>query len=230
MKTYVMSDIHGCYNTFDDMLNKIGFNKDDELILLGDYIDRGPGSIKILDRLIDLKQNNYNLICLTGNHEQMMINACNDNMPAKLWTNNGGDAVLNELNVKDVNDVPNEYIHFLTFLPYYHETNDFIFAHAGLNMSKPDPLRDKESLIWIRSWENSDKLQDYLQGKRVIHGHTPTERSKIEKRFDLFKDKHHSVLDIDNGCVFAKRDDFEFGNLCCVNLTDMELIFNKNID
>jgi hypothetical protein len=49
----------------------------------------------------------------------------------------------------------------------------------------------------------------------------------IEKRFNMFKDKNHSVLDIDNGCVFSGDG---YNHLCCLNLTDMTLLFNKNID
>ena len=226
-KIYAISDIHGCNNTFNEMLNQIGLNKEDKLYLLGDYIDRGPGSIATIDKIIELKESGYNINCLTGNHEQMMLHAINEPREAMFWINNGGDAVIEELGVYNSSQVPQKYINFANELKYFIETEDFIFVHAGLNLRKTNPLTDKESLIWIRYWENHELLDEFLQGKKVIHGHTPQTKDEIIKRFNLFSQNYHSVLNIDNGCVFKREG---YNNLCCVDLTNNKLFFQQNCD
>ncbi|MBQ9633191.1 MAG: metallophosphoesterase [Lachnospiraceae bacterium] len=67
MSTYVMSDIHGCFDTFQSMLKQIGFSDQDQLILAGDYIDRGPQSDVMLSWLLDPPEN---VVLLRGNHDE----------------------------------------------------------------------------------------------------------------------------------------------------------------
>jgi serine/threonine protein phosphatase 1 len=228
MKKYAISDIHGCVNTFIETLSKIGLNKDDNLYLLGDYIDRGVGSIKIIDKIISLRQDGFNINCLTGNHEQMLLDAYKDASREYLWVVNGGSSVLKELNINSVKDIPKIYIDFLENLKYYIESDNFLFVHAGVNTHVSDPLADKESLIWIRKWYDRDGLEDWLQGRKIVHGHTPITKNEIEKTFKHFE--YGSFLNIDNGCVFSGSTSEGYGNLCCVNLTDNEILFQQNID
>jgi serine/threonine protein phosphatase 1 len=75
MGIWAISNIHGCYHTFKALLEKIGLCKEDELYLLGDYIDRGPGSKEVLDLILKLKSENFNIQCLLGNHEIMLFHA-----------------------------------------------------------------------------------------------------------------------------------------------------------
>lgn len=227
-KIYAISDIHGCSKTFVELLNQISLNQSDKLYLLGDYIDRGPGSIETIDKIIELRNSGYNIDCLTGNHEQMMLTAFKRPSEADIWLYNGGASVLDELGLHSVKQIPQKYIDFLQSLNYHFETNDFIFVHAGVDLENPNPLSDKDSLIWIRNWENPLIVDSFLQGKKIIHGHTPQKRIDIEKRFDLFVNGYNPVLNIDCGCVFTKYEGY--GNLCCVNLTDNKLHFQRNID
>ena len=226
-KIYAISDIHGCSETFTELLNKISFSTNDTLYLLGDYIDRGPSSIQTIDKIIELQSSGYNIKCLRGNHEQMMLNSIQDPSQSTLWEKNGGDKVLDELGIYSVSQIPRKYINFIEGLPYYIETDDFFFVHAGLNLQIFNPLEDKESMIWIRNWEDHIILDEFLQGKKLVHGHTPQTRVKIEKRFELFSQDYDSVLNIDNGCVFDYPD---YNSLCCVNLTDGKIYFQPNIE
>jgi serine/threonine protein phosphatase 1 len=75
MGIWAISDIHGCYRTFEALIEKIGLCKEDELHLLGDYIDREPGSKEVLDLILKLKSENYHVHCLLGNHEIMLFHA-----------------------------------------------------------------------------------------------------------------------------------------------------------
>ena len=71
MSTYVISDVHGQYNAYKKMLNKIRFTKNDFLYVLGDVIDRGPEGLRIIQDI--MKRENAEL--LLGNHECMLLNA-----------------------------------------------------------------------------------------------------------------------------------------------------------
>lgn len=227
MKTYAITDIHGCANTFIELLNQIGLNKTDRLFLLGDYIDRGPNSIKTIDKIIELQKSGYEVKCLTGNHEQMLLESFFNPLGADLWLNNGGIAVMNELRISKVNQIPQKYINFMKSLHFHLETDDFIFVHAGLDLNLKNPLNDTDSLVWIRSWEDHENLFDFCGNKRVIHGHTPQLKSRIENRFSKFVEGLHPVLNIDNGCVFQKSG---YNQLCCVDLTNNQLFFQPNCD
>jgi serine/threonine protein phosphatase 1 len=226
-KIYAISDIHGCSKTFNELLNKISFSTNDTLYLLGDYIDRGPGSIQTIDKVIELQSSGYNIKCLRGNHEQMMLNSIQHLSQSILWEKNGGDKVLDELGIHSASQIPQKYINFIEGLPYYIETDDFFFVHAGLNLQIPDPLQDKESMIWIRNWEDSELVSEFLDGKKLIHGHTPQSNQQIEKTFGYFCNGYVSVLNIDNGCVFQYPN---YNSLCLVNLTDGKLSFQPNIE
>ena len=69
MATYVMSDIHGQYDMFIELLRKINLKDEDTLYVLGDVLDRGPHPIKVLLKLMEMP----NAICLVGNHECMAV-------------------------------------------------------------------------------------------------------------------------------------------------------------
>ena len=75
MARYAISDIHGCFHTFKQLLNTIGLNKSDELILLGDYINRGKYSKEVVDFIMHLESEKYNIHCLKGNHEEMIFDS-----------------------------------------------------------------------------------------------------------------------------------------------------------
>jgi serine/threonine protein phosphatase 1 len=225
-KTYVISDIHGCFQTFQELLSRIGFSQSDHLYLLGDYIDRGSNSIALLDFLIKARTEGYRIDCLRGNHEQLFLNARQPSH-TNLWLRNGGSSVFRELGIQQIEDVPEKYFQFAQECPPFIETEDYLFVHAGINLHQPKPLEDTESLLWIRKWEQHPKLENFLQGKKIIHGHTPQPRADIEIRFSQFVPNYHPVLNIDNGCVYAEEG---YHHLCCVDLTEMRLYFQKNKD
>lgn len=224
MRTFAISDIHGCQLTFDALLNKIGLNKEDQLYLLGDYIDRGPRSKQVLDQITNLKNEGYHLRCLRGNHEQMMLDAQHDLMRERNWRRNGGNAALDSFNAIDLDEIPGRYFQQLEDCFHCLTTDDYVFVHAGLNFEAENPMDDKKAMIWIRRWEDkADKK--WLNGRIIIHGHTPTRKKAIKKRFKRLDEI--PVLPIDNGCAYSKDG---FGNLCAVDLTNRELYFKKRVD
>ena len=74
-RSFAITDIHGCANTLDALLDQIGLSQSDHLYLLGDYIDRGPRSKEVLDILLALQRKQYPMTVLRGNHEQLFLDA-----------------------------------------------------------------------------------------------------------------------------------------------------------
>ena len=109
MRLLAVGDIHGCLAAFDDLLNWVLPTPDDVIVALGDFVDRGPNTRGVLDRLIDLR-GRLNLICLRGNHEQMMVEARDGGRSEqKMWLGVGGIQALQSYGVAaTLADVPRE--------------------------------------------------------------------------------------------------------------------------
>jgi len=111
-------------------------------------------------------------------------------------------------------------------LPYYLETDEYIMVHAGFKFDMPDPFLEKHAMIWQRQWYQRINY-DWLGDRIIVHGHTPMSSFNIEKNFATIQEVQY--LDIDAGCVFKNRI-LGGGQLCAFDLTNMELIFQKNIE
>jgi len=217
---YVISDIHGCYFTLRELLNKIGLSKEDEIYFLGDYIDRGPNSKEVIDYLIELKKSGYNLHTLKGNHEEMVF----DSIELEEWTE-GAAETLNSFGIKHFNQLDKKYVNWLTRLKPYLENGNHIFVHAGLNFNYENPLDCTTDMAWIRNWYDSINY-DWLQKRVIIHGHLPISQNEIEKMLENITKNQY--MNIDNGCFI--KDKKGFGKLCCLELTKLTLTFQDNID
>lgn len=220
-----ISDIHGCCKTFKALLHKIEFSQEDELYLLGDYIDRGADSKGVIDYIWQLQKEGYKVNCLRGNHEQMMLRASRMEEKVGHWLRNGGNTTLYSFGAINIGDIPSEYLKWMWELPYYFLVDKYILVHAGLNFQKESPLSERYDILWIRRWyEHIDK--DWLNGATIIHGHTTMRKAKIEEM--LLDIENTPVLDIDNGCVF--KDSEGKGRLCAFDLGNRQLYFQENID
>src|SRR5437870_3329448 len=93
MRTLAIGDIHGCLRAFDLLLATVCPEPDDLLVTLGDYVDRGPDSKGVLERLIDL-QGRCRLVALMGNHDIMMVQARDDPQAFRNWLECGGKQTL----------------------------------------------------------------------------------------------------------------------------------------
>lgn len=228
MSRYAISDIHGCARTFEALLEQIALGREDELFLLGDYIDRGPDSKGVIDLILKLKQEGFRLHCLLGNHEALLLNARGGmGSEQRLWLQNGGDATLDSFGLPHSAApclLPQPYLDFFHQLDWHFETEGYILVHAGLDFRLARPLEAGQALIWLRDWYGHVD-RDWLQGRVVVHGHTPTPRPMIEKQ--LKKLDKVPVLDIDAGCVF--NGNF-FKYLCAFDLDNRRLYFQENIE
>jgi len=226
MKKYAISDIHGCNKTFKNLLQTIGLNPEDQLFLLGDYIDRGIDSAGVIDTILQLKTNGYQVHCLRGNHEQMMLDAADERQKEsnEMWLRNGGDKTLRSYYAGKHGTIPDAHLQFMDRLPVCKVTEDYLFVHAGLNFDTPNPLDNKWSMLWTRDWYK-DLNPHWLGDRIIVHGHTPQKRENIERQMDRLDE--FPVLNIDNGCVFNRMG---LSHLCAVELTERKLTFEWRID
>lgn len=181
------------------------------MILLGDYIDRGKQSnktVKFVRELVD----NHGVIALKGNHEDMLQQWLEKPIELMQWyfRNGGIETVESYIEIGNVVWCSDTYIKwrdelltlysadmdFLTELPYYHEDDEHIYVHAGINpFLKNWKETKKKDFMWIRDvfLEN-----DHMQNKTVIHGHTPTPNFQETGNIIFGKNK----INIDGGCCF----------------------------
>jgi serine/threonine protein phosphatase 1 len=222
MRKFAISDIHGAKKTFLALLDKLQFSTTDELYLLGDYIDRGPDSKGVIDYIWKLQQEGYKVACLRGNHEQMVIDICEH---PYAYGSGGYPSMLNSFGINHLRQLDEEYLQWMKELPYYFEVDQYLLVHAGLNYKRKDPLSDTDAMMWIRdSREMIDR--QWLAGRTVIHGHTPTYIEAIE--YDVLHLKKTPQLVIDNGCVYGSGAGL--GHLFAFELGSQELTFMKCID
>lgn len=216
-RTFVISDIHGHHEAFKRALEAIKLEHTDQLILLGDFIDRGPDSKGVLDTVLSLQQENFNLTCLRGNHEDMLLEALNDPSKATRWLVNGGKECLQSFKIGAIENIPKTYIDLIQSFKYYHQTDKFIFVHAALDMHLLDPFADTHTMLWSR-----DQMRllnkDWLGQRILIRGHTPTHESLIsESVFEM-----EPILCIDNGSYHTKEG---YGSLCVLQLENFKVRF-----
>ena len=186
-----IGDIHGCYNTFVELMKKLEYSsKHDTIVFLGDYIDRGPYSYQVVStiRKLQVQVGSDKVICLRGNHEQFAITR-NGSLDL-LWKRNGGAATVYDYE-RNGFDIA-EHIAWFRSLPLVYDTPEIIFSHAGLTYPL---LKDNsaDDLLWGRDWIDTD---DDPREKQVIFGHTP------RNTFKPYQTASGDIC-IDCGCVFG---------------------------
>jgi serine/threonine protein phosphatase 1 len=205
-KIFVVGDIHGCFDKLRALMEKIPLNTGrDQLIFIGDYIDRGQRSVDVVDYLMDLKKRIPGTIFLMGNHEDMLQNYLNGSDRFTYLLNGGQrtlDEYLNRSNNPDSFPIPSEHLEFFNSLHLYYQTDDYVFVHAGLRENVPLELQDKTDLLWIR---DEFIYSDFDFGKRVVFGHTPLREPLLQT----------NKIGIDTGAVYGNR-------LTCIQLPEIE--------
>ena len=222
-RRFVISDIHGCCKTFKRLLSNIGYCRDDGLYLLGDYIDRGPDSKGVIDHIFELKAEGYEVHCLMGNHEKMMLDAILFEDAKYRWLYNGGAQTMDSFGIGKLKDLDDVYVDFFKNLGLYIEEEDCLLVHAGINFKETNPLDDEFAMLWIRRWYDDVPANGY-KGKLIVHGHTPLLRKNIE----MMNEKTHLYIDIDAACVYNSST--VEGYLCAFELNERKLHFLRNID
>ena len=191
-RLYAVGDIHGRADLLRRLLAQIAADAAgrppafQQLIYLGDYVDRGPASQEVIDIVLDEAPPGFEVVALRGNHEEMMQRFLEDTGVARTWMMNGGDATLGSYGVEAPSVFAGTPIHrhaqalFRTQLPLRHKeflvnladtyaAGDYFFVHAGVRPGVPLPQQRGEDLRWIRDEFLGSKVNF---GKIVVHGHS----------------------------------------------------------
>lgn len=230
MATYVMSDIHGDYEKYKQALNAIKLQENDILYVLGDVVDRGTGSCKILFDMMC----HFNIIPLLGNHEFMAMSVLSklveeitentligfnqDFMTGMFdWLRSGGQSTLEEFRTLS-SEERQTILEYLEEFELYEEITindqDYILLHAGLdNFKKTKRLSDYQlhEIIWAKT--DYDKV--YFENKILITGHTPVQFISNGKSEKILKMNNHIAIDC--GCGFNGK----LGVLCLDTMDEL---------
>ena len=219
-RLFAISDIHGCFRPFYELVvDIIKLTKSDRLILLGDYIDRGEQSKEVIDFIIDLQKEGFDIKALIGNHELMLVDSYYEPDLMDLWSLNGGLSTLQSFGIADIREIDEHYLEFFNSLDYYLNLGKVIFVHAGFDDLAPDPFSDKQSMVWECRLFYQNPL---LSGKTIVHGHRPKTISYVNR---LLREKS-PVIPIDTGCVYNSETGYGF--LSALELNSMSLFSAAN--
>jgi serine/threonine protein phosphatase 1 len=214
MKTFVVGDIHGRCAQLGGLLDLLPRDESmDTLVFLGDLVDRGPDVPGCVEHILQLcKASPERVICLRGNHEQMLLDFIDGKHT--IWVEASGGAeqtfiqyagkslrLLSDADFKNARDeiaaaIPPEHIEFFRSLPFYHEDDFAIYVHAGLEEGKHPRDSAPHALLWTR---DSDFYKNY-HGKPCVFGHTPTPFLPLRGRLGRHGIYlHNSAIGIDTG-------------------------------
>ncbi len=112
MRTFAIGDIHGCFTALETLLDCLELQPEDRLIFLGDYIDRGPDSHRVLEKLIELSANPRHVF-LRGNHDDWLLTARTETKTLQSWRAVGGKQTLESYGVKSIEEMPASHLGWL---------------------------------------------------------------------------------------------------------------------
>lgn len=229
MRILAISDIHGCYDQFIKLLEKVNYNSEtDSLVLLGDYCDRGLKSRQVIDKCIELKDKGA--VTLKGNHDDMFLKwlLTDNETNLYMFLQNGGIATIEsylgydwieqgltwenyQIAKKFILKHYSHHVKFLKDLQLYHQIDNYVFVHAGVNPNLESWKNTSgHDFLWIRDEFLSN---NHSYKETVVHGHTPCRL--IHGRDDICVKK--GKISIDGGCCFN-------GQLNCLEINGTDYV------
>ena len=175
MRRFVIGDVHGCAKALRSLIEAIDPQPDDEIVFLGDYIDRGPDSRDVVQQILELRQRCH-VVALRGNHEIMLLGVALGGLNDEVWLENGGIATVTSYG-GSLSKIPPDHLEFFQTLEPYYETSDLIFVHAGYHHEREMHEQDPSTIYWKHL--PSPLPPPHKSGKRMIVGHTPQSNGNV---------------------------------------------------
>ena len=220
-RIFVMSDIHGQYDLFLKMLDRIDLKREDLLVIIGDICDRGKKSYEIYMKCMKMIKLGYNLKFILGNHEDMLLEDLENDYPIRYETEYSVFRNSKYFENKDMKDWHEEnfleeiewLVKWLKNCPLIISGNENIFVHAGLDLKKVLEKQEKETVLWTREefWLMENLELDEKKGKNIYFCHTHNINVIISKKTDRIKG-------IDCGAFFTHF-------LGCIEIKSQEEIY-----
>jgi serine/threonine protein phosphatase 1 len=208
-RTIAVGDIHGCDRALAALLSAIDPQSTDTVVTLGDYVDRGPASRQVIERLIELSKR-CTLIPLYGNHEAMLLRALEDPIEMPFWLAYGGAETLFSYGTM-LDGVPAEHLDFVRGCRRHHQTDTHLFVHAGYSPALALEETPDNVLFWDHI--NARPPAPHVSGKRAVVGHTPQLTGEILDAGHLlcidtfcFGGGWLTALDVESGTVWQANN------------------------
>lgn len=221
-----ISDIHACYTTFMALIEQLRLQRNDNLFITGDMINRGKDTKKLIKTLIALKENGFHIFPTRGNHEEELISSFVSQSPELIALYTKYLALTSKTDpyewlMKKDGTMKSKYFTFFTELPYFYSVENVYFVHGGFDFSLANPFENIHMMLHYRKEYNEQLLPPNM---RIVHGHTPTPLEVIKQNVA----NNGRVINIDNGCVL--KNTAHFGNLVCLDVGTMELFVQPNVE
>lgn len=209
--TFVVGDIHGCLDEVNRMLDGLDLGSSDSLVFLGDYVDRGPDSRGVIDRLLRLRTEGIRCVFLKGNHEDMFLGYLGGRgHHGDVFIQNGGDATLRSYGVSRPSParartaVPPDHLDFLQSLALQYRHGRFLCTHAGVDPRRPLESQSEEELLWVRE---AFLFHPHPFPYTIVFGHTPQREVLVDLPYKI---------GLDTGLVYWNK-------LSCLELNECRL-------
>jgi serine/threonine protein phosphatase 1 len=172
-----IGDIHGCGTALSALLAGLQPTPEDMVVMLGDAIDRGPDSRGVIEQLFEVRERTK-LVSIMGNHEQMMLDAIDGNMPIQEWLMHGGAQTLDSYGKGfGIDAVPREHVEFVRTWGDVHETDAHFFAHGNYFAGRRLDNQPWDELRWQSlKWHTPGP---HVSGKTAVLGHTSNKQGEI---------------------------------------------------
>jgi len=211
-RTFVIGDIHGCADEIDRLLETLAPSSTDVVVFLGDYIDRGPASKAVIDRLLRLRCEGPRCIFLKGNHEDMFLGFLGrSGLYGDAFLANGGETTLRSYGLASragpltAELLPPDHLDFLLSLEMHSQHGEFFCVHAGLAPTRPLAEQQVEDMLWIR---NEFICSAHPFPFTVIFGHTPQREVLVDLPYKIGLDtglvywNQLSCLELHDKCLY----------------------------
>ncbi len=191
---YAVGDVHGCYDLLKQLEAQIKadaarFSGPKWIVMLGDYVDRGPKSASVIDHLLLPAGDGFTRYCLAGNHEEAMLDFLAAPSTRHPWLGFGGDETLRSYGISRLPSkrseaamllesyIPDDHIAFLKRLPSLISVPGHCFLHACMEPHVPIAEQTDQTLLWMRPYDGMGAPPASVG--RVVHGHTPVKQVEI---------------------------------------------------
>lgn len=208
-KIFAVGDIHGCHSKLVHLLDRLPIDKDhDTLLFIGDYINRGPDSRKVLDTLLKIQEVYANIVFLKGNHEQMLLEYANtgDVETLRILRTMGVESTVESYGATmrqlvDLAFLPAEHRSFLENLKFVHILGNYLFTHADIDremlaratFGDGSAGPDRHTEMGLLSSRRLSRDAAGITGYIVVFGHSPFETPMVI----------HDRICIDTGAVYG---------------------------
>jgi calcineurin-like phosphoesterase family protein len=213
MSVFAIGDIHGCPDELEVLLSALAPTSGDTVVFLGDYVDRGPASRLVVDRLLRLPDQGFASVFLRGNHEDMLLAYLGvSGRHGDVYLENGGGATLASYGIPPGTPrpavrrlFPDAHIDFFRACVLHHVVAPFLFVHAGIRPGIALAQQEEEDFLWIRE---EFFAQPHALPYTVVFGHTPTREARVELPYRI---------GLDTGLVYGNK-------LSCLDVDSQRLV------